>query len=133
MRLLFERTHRFTTRRATGQVSEADRGAVVLASYPTACAMMDCARPNTESFTRVRGMFDAAEAAFGGVDVLVNNAGIMPLSTIADTDDATFERLINVNLKGTFNTLREAAKRLREGGPRLAALAAIANSRRVIP
>ena len=32
-------------------------------------------------------------------------AGIMPLSTIADTDDATFERLINVNLKGTFNTL----------------------------
>src|SRR6202035_3806030 len=64
----------------------------------------------------VRGMFDAAEAAFGGVDVLVNNAGIMPLSTIADTDDATFERLINVNLKGTFNCLREAAKRLREGG-----------------
>src|SRR5713226_4240659 len=64
----------------------------------------------------VRGMFDAAEAAFGGVDVLVNNAGIMPLSTIADTDDATFERLINVNLKGTFNTMREAAKRLREGG-----------------
>jgi NAD(P)-dependent dehydrogenase (short-subunit alcohol dehydrogenase family) len=59
----------------------------------------------------VRGMFDAAEAAFGGVDVLVNNAGIMPLSTIADTDDATFERLINVNLKGTFNTLREAATR----------------------
>jgi 3-oxoacyl-[acyl-carrier protein] reductase len=40
----------------------------------------------------------------------------MPLSTIADTDDATFERLMNVNLKGTFNTLREAAKRLREGG-----------------
>src|SRR5580704_9254795 len=29
----------------------------------------------------VRGMFDAAQAAFGGVDVLVNNAGIMPLST----------------------------------------------------
>jgi 3-oxoacyl-[acyl-carrier protein] reductase len=64
----------------------------------------------------VSRMFDMADAAFGGVDVLVNNAGIMPLSTIADTDDATFERLMNVNLKGTFNTLREAAKRLREGG-----------------
>src|SRR5712671_830373 len=38
----------------------------------------------------VHGMFDAAEAAFGGIDVLVNNAGIMPLSNIADTDDATF-------------------------------------------
>ena len=41
----------------------------------------------------------------------------MPLSTIADTDDATFERLIHVKLKGTFNTLREAAWRLREGRP----------------
>jgi 3-oxoacyl-[acyl-carrier protein] reductase len=64
----------------------------------------------------VRGMFDAAEAAFGGVDVLVNNAGIMRLSTISDTEDASFSRQIDVNLKGTFNTLREAARRLRDGG-----------------
>jgi 3-oxoacyl-[acyl-carrier protein] reductase len=64
----------------------------------------------------VRRMFDEAEAAFGGIDVLVNSAGIMPLAAIADTDDATFERIIRVNLKGTFNTLREAARRLREGG-----------------
>jgi 3-oxoacyl-[acyl-carrier protein] reductase len=64
----------------------------------------------------VRLMFQTAEAAFGGVDVVVNNAGIMALSNIADTDDATFDRQINVNLRGTFNTLREAAKRLRNGG-----------------
>ena len=64
----------------------------------------------------VRRMFDAAESAFGGIDVLVNNAGIMSLSTIADSDDASFDRQIAVNLKGTFNTLREAAKRLRNGG-----------------
>ena len=64
----------------------------------------------------VRRMFDAAEAAFGGVDVLVNNAGIMMLSSLAEADDINFDRQINVNLKGTFNTLREAAKRLRAGG-----------------
>jgi 3-oxoacyl-[acyl-carrier protein] reductase len=64
----------------------------------------------------VRWMFDAAEAAFGGIDVLVNNAGIMTLAPIADTDDASFDRHIAINLKGTFNTLREAAKRLRSGG-----------------
>ena len=64
----------------------------------------------------VRQMFDAAQTAFGGVDVLVNNAGIMQLATIADSDDALFDRQVSVNLKGSFNTLREAARRLRDGG-----------------
>ena len=61
-------------------------------------------------------MFDSAETAFGGVDVLINNAGIMTLAPIADSDDALFDRQVAVNLKGTFNTLREASKRLRDGG-----------------
>jgi 3-oxoacyl-[acyl-carrier protein] reductase len=64
----------------------------------------------------VAGLFDAAQAAYGGVDVLVNNAGIMKLSTLADADDSLFDSQIAVNLKGTFNTLREAARRLRDGG-----------------
>lgn len=64
----------------------------------------------------VTALFDAAEKAFGGVDVLVNNAGIMTLGRIADVDDATFTRQVDINLRGTFNTLREAGKRLREGG-----------------
>jgi 3-oxoacyl-[acyl-carrier protein] reductase len=64
----------------------------------------------------VRGMFDAAEAAFGGIDVLVNNAGIMKLAKIADSDDALFDQQIAVNLKGSFNAMREAARRLRDGG-----------------
>ncbi|APO75821.1 short-chain dehydrogenase protein [Rhizobium etli 8C-3] len=64
----------------------------------------------------VRRMFDAAQTAFGGIDVLVNNAGIMILSSIADADDGNFDLQVRVNLKGTFNTLREAAKRLRNGG-----------------
>jgi 3-oxoacyl-[acyl-carrier protein] reductase len=64
----------------------------------------------------VERMFEMADVAFGGVDVLVNNAGIMRLSTLAETDDALFERHIAVNLKGTFNALREAARRVRHGG-----------------
>jgi len=43
------------------------------------------------------------------VDVLVNNAGIMQLARIEESDDELFDRQIAVNLKGTFNTLREAA------------------------
>ncbi len=74
------------------------------------------ARADVSDAQAVARMFDAAEAAFGGVDVLVNNAGIMTLSTIADSTDALFDRQIAINLRGTFNTLREAGKRLRDGG-----------------
>ena len=64
----------------------------------------------------VARMFDSAEAAFGGIDILVNNAGIMKLATIAQGDDALIDSQIAINLKGTINTLRQAATRLRDGG-----------------
>jgi hypothetical protein len=55
-------------------------------------------------------------AAYGGIDVLVNNAGIMKLARLEDGDEALIDSQIAINLKGTINTLREAAKRLRDGG-----------------
>ena len=64
----------------------------------------------------VAALFDAATDAFGAVDVLVNNAGIMQLAPMAETDDATFDRHVAVNLKGTFNGMREAARRMCDGG-----------------
>jgi 3-oxoacyl-[acyl-carrier protein] reductase len=64
----------------------------------------------------MRRLFDRAESEFGGVDVLVNNAGIMQLAKIADADDAFFDRHVAINLKGVFNGMREAARRLRSGG-----------------
>lgn len=73
-------------------------------------------RADVSDSVAVTGLFDAVRAAFGGVDVLVNNAGIMKLAPIAKSDDALFDSLVAVNLKGTFNTLREAARTLRDGG-----------------
>lgn len=64
----------------------------------------------------VSALFQAARDAFGGVDILVNNAGILSLSPIAEADDSQFDRQIAVNLKGAFNTMREAARQLRDGG-----------------
>jgi 3-oxoacyl-[acyl-carrier protein] reductase len=74
------------------------------------------AQADVSDSAAVARMFDAAEAAYGGVDVLVNNAGIMKLATLAETDDKLFDSQVAINLKGTFNTLREAARRLRQGG-----------------
>jgi 3-oxoacyl-[acyl-carrier protein] reductase len=66
----------------------------------------------------VASLFDQTETAFGGIDVVVNNAGVMQpgLVALVDTDDALFDRLFAINVKGTFNTLRLATKRLRSGG-----------------
>lgn len=61
-------------------------------------------------------LFDEAGHAFGGVDAIVNNAGIMKLAAIVETDDDLFDRHIAINLKGVFNCLREGARRIRDGG-----------------
>jgi 3-oxoacyl-[acyl-carrier protein] reductase len=64
----------------------------------------------------VAGLFAQATRQLGGVDVVVNNAGIMDLKPIADADDALFERTFAINVQGTFNMMRAAAKLLRAGG-----------------
>jgi 3-oxoacyl-[acyl-carrier protein] reductase len=64
----------------------------------------------------VAAMFDAAIAHYGRIDVLVNNAGIMITKLLKDTTDDDFTRQFEVNVRGTFNTLREAANKLANGG-----------------
>lgn len=66
----------------------------------------------------IESLFDQAEKAYGGVDVLVNNAGIQTPKAIniAETDDELYDRIFNINTRGTFFALRQAARRLREGG-----------------
>lgn len=64
----------------------------------------------------VARLFDEAEHAFGGVDVLVNNAGVMILKPIGEMETELFERTFAINVRGTFNTLKLAANRLRWGG-----------------
>ncbi|MDH4608735.1 SDR family oxidoreductase [Pseudomonas sp. BN102] len=63
-------------------------------------------------------LFDQTEMEFGGIDILINNAGVIQpgLVPLADTDTALFDRLFAINTRGTFNTLKLAATRLRSGG-----------------
>jgi len=96
-----------------GRAAEAEQlvGEIEAAGGRAISAQADVSDP-----AAVARMFDAAEAAFGGVDVVVNNAGIMKLAPMAESDDALFDTQVAINLKGTFNTLRQAARRLRDGG-----------------
>jgi len=65
---------------------------------------------------QVRELFDAAEQQWGKVDVVVNNAGVLKVMPLADTSDALYDWTFDINVRGTFNMLREAASRLKDGG-----------------
>lgn len=73
-------------------------------------------RADVADATSVKTLFDQTEAEYGPVDVLVNNAGIIKLSPLAQVSDEDFQRLIGVNLTGAFNGMREGARRVRDGG-----------------
>jgi NAD(P)-dependent dehydrogenase (short-subunit alcohol dehydrogenase family) len=59
---------------------------------------------------------DAVEHRLGPVDVVVNNAGIMPVGPLEEEDDATLFRLIEVNLHGVIHGTKEAMRRMKPRG-----------------
>ncbi|MFF0772200.1 SDR family oxidoreductase [Nonomuraea wenchangensis] len=64
----------------------------------------------------VAQMFDVADKSFSGIDVVVNSAGRLSLSPIADLDLDELDALHRTNIRGTFVMAREAARRVRAGG-----------------
>ena len=61
-------------------------------------------------------LFDAADASFGGVDVVVHTAGIMPLAPVVELDLETFDQVQRINVRGTIVVAQQAARRVRAGG-----------------
>jgi 3-oxoacyl-[acyl-carrier protein] reductase len=64
----------------------------------------------------VGALFDLADRTYGGVDVVVNSAGVMVLSSIADLDLDKLDAMHRTNIRGAFVVAREAARRVRDGG-----------------
>lgn len=73
-------------------------------------------KADVSNSAEVKNLFDESIAHFGKIDVLINNAGIMITKLIKDTTDEDFDRHFNINVKGTFNTMREAATKLADNG-----------------
>jgi 3-oxoacyl-[acyl-carrier protein] reductase len=96
-----------------GNPERAERiAAEVNASGGTAVALPGDVADETE----MKALFDEVERRFGGVDVVVNTAGIMLLAPLAEMDLESFDRMHRVNVRGTFIVSQLAARRLRRGG-----------------
>ncbi|MFX3616426.1 MAG: SDR family oxidoreductase [Sporolactobacillus sp.] len=64
----------------------------------------------------MEAIFDTVETAFGGIDVVINTAGIMLLSPVAEIDLAVLDKIYRTNIRGTFVVSKQAARRVRKGG-----------------
>jgi len=73
-------------------------------------------RADLGNAAHIRGLFDAAEKALGGLDIVVANAAIAVVKPMVELTEADFDRVFTINAKGTFMALQEAARRVRPGG-----------------
>jgi 3-oxoacyl-[acyl-carrier protein] reductase len=64
----------------------------------------------------VERLFEAARAQFGGVDIVVANAGIETGGAVLDITEADYDRVFGVNAKGAFFTLQQAGRWVNDGG-----------------
>ncbi len=103
-------------RAVVNYASNAGEAEKVVADIESAGGRAIAVRADVSDAKDVAALFERAEAEFGPVDVLVNNAGISRFGLLAEFSDEDFQRLIAVNLTGTFNGMREGARRIRDGG-----------------
>jgi 3-oxoacyl-[acyl-carrier protein] reductase len=73
-------------------------------------------RADVADEAEVAALYDAAEATYGGVDVVVHAAGVMTLAPLVDLDLDALDRMHRTNIRGTFVVDQQAARRLRAGG-----------------
>jgi 3-oxoacyl-[acyl-carrier protein] reductase len=71
----------------------------------------DVAKP-----AEVRRLFAEARTAFGVLDIVIANAGVAVIKSIAESTEEEFDHVFDANAKGVFFTLQEAARQVRDGG-----------------
>lgn len=99
-----------------GYAGAVDAATEVVRTITAAGGRALAAQADVADEVAVGRMFDLATTTFGGVDIVVNSAGQMVLSTIADFDLDDLDAMHRTNIRGAFVVAREAARRLRDGG-----------------
>jgi 3-oxoacyl-[acyl-carrier protein] reductase len=101
---------------AVGYAGAAAAAAEVVETITAAGGRAIAAQADVADEVAVGAMFDVAQETFGGIDIVVNSAGRMKLSPIADLDLDDLDAMYRTNIRGTFVMAREAARRVRSGG-----------------
>jgi 3-oxoacyl-[acyl-carrier protein] reductase len=101
---------------AVNYAGNADEANQVVEAIKTRGGQAVAIQADISSTTDVMSLYQKTKDACGRIDVVVNNAGILPLSPIAKGDTEVFDRVIAINLRGAFLVLAQAATQVAEGG-----------------
>jgi 3-oxoacyl-[acyl-carrier protein] reductase len=96
--------------------SNADQADAVVAAIKSTGGRAISLKADVSNTADVERLFEETLKAFGSIDVVVNNSGIMPLSPIGKEDLEVFDKVISTNLRGTFVVLAQAAQHVASGG-----------------
>jgi 3-oxoacyl-[acyl-carrier protein] reductase len=96
--------------------SNAKEADATVAEIQSAGAQAIAVKADVGNAADVEHLFEETVKAFGAIDVVVNNSGIMPLSPIGKGDAAVFDKVIQTNLRGSFLVMAQAAQRMAGGG-----------------
>lgn len=97
-------------------VTNADAAADVVSTVELDGGTATAVQADLSRLDDIRGFFHEAEERLGGLDIAVLNAAVAGVGTIGDVDEAAYDRVMDLNAKGTFFALQEAAGRIRDGG-----------------
>lgn len=90
----------------------ADRAAAVVSQITQAGAQAEAIQCDVADFDACKEMVDAVIAKSGRIDILVNNAGITRDGLLMKMSEEDYDKVMNTNLKGAFNTIRHASRYL---------------------
>ncbi|MCD7754691.1 MAG: 3-oxoacyl-ACP reductase FabG [Clostridiales bacterium] len=94
-----------TADRAVAQLKEADPDARVEAIWP-----------DLADYQAVKAAFDDVAARYGRIDILVNNAGVSESTPITSYTEETFDKVMDLNVKGVFNCVRAVVDGMKAQG-----------------
>jgi len=113
-------------------VSAPDKAADLAATINAAGGKALAIRADSADAEQLKAAVAQTVAQFGALDILVTNAGILHLAGIEDYALEDFDRMVDVNVRGTFVAIQAAARHMKQGG-RIVTIGSIAGIRVAFP